>query len=113
MLIWLDGRDSKKGNANENYGRELMELFSLGIGHYTEKDVREAARAFTGWEIKDDAAVFNAARHDAGEKTVLGQTGKWKGDDIVRICLEQKSAPGFIVGKLYRFLVSEDGRRRS
>ena len=70
--------------------------------------MREAARAFTGWEIKDDAAVFNAGRHDDGEKTVLGQTGKWKGDDVVRICLEQKSAPGFIVGKLYRCLVSED-----
>jgi uncharacterized protein (DUF1800 family) len=109
MLIWLDGRDSKKGNANENYGRELMELFALGIGHYTENDVREAARAFTGWEIKGDASVFNVSRHDDGEKTVLGQTGKWKGDDVVRICLEQKSAPGFIVGKLYRFLVSEDG----
>jgi uncharacterized protein (DUF1800 family) len=109
MLIWLDGRDSKKGNANENYGRELMELFALGIGHYTENDVREAARAFTGWEIKGDASVFNVSRHDDGEKTVLGQTGKWKGDDVVRICLEQKSAPGFIIGKLYRFLVSEDG----
>ncbi|HEY7310897.1 MAG TPA: DUF1800 domain-containing protein [Gemmataceae bacterium] len=107
MLIWLDGRDSKKGNPNENYGRELMELFSLGIGHYTEKDIREAARAFTGWEIQGTKAVFNANQHDAGEKTVLGQAGKWKADDIVRICLEQKSAPTFIVGKLYRFLISE------
>ena len=86
-----------------------MELFSLGIGNYTEKDVREAARSFTGWEIQGTEAVFNAARHDAGEKTVLGQTGKWNGDDVVRICLEQKSAPGFIVRKLYRFLISEDG----
>ena len=60
MLVWLDGRDSKKGNPNENYGRELMELFSLGIGNYTEKDVREAARSFTGWEIQGDEAVFNA-----------------------------------------------------
>jgi hypothetical protein len=107
MLIWLDGRDSKKGNPNENYGRELMELFSLGIGHYTETDVREAARAFTGWEIQGTKAVFNKKQHDAGEKTVLGQTGNWKADDVVRICLEQKSAPSFIVGKLYRFLVSE------
>jgi uncharacterized protein (DUF1800 family) len=108
MLVWLDGRDSKKGNPNENYGRELMELFSLGIGNYTEKDVREAARSFTGWEIRDDKAVFNADQHDDGEKTVLGQTGKWTGDDVVRICLDQKSAPGFIARKLYRFLVSED-----
>ncbi len=109
MLIWLDGRDSKKGNPNENYGRELMELFSLGIGNYTEKDVREAARSFTGWEIRDEKAYFNAAQHDAGEKTVLGQTGKWNGDDVVRICLEQKSAAGFLTRKLYRFLISEDG----
>jgi uncharacterized protein (DUF1800 family) len=108
MFVWLDGRDSKKGNPNENYGRELMELFSLGIGNYTEKDVREAARSFTGWEIRDDKAFFNAAQHDDGMKTVLGQTGNWQGDDVVRICLEQKSAPGFLTRKLYRFLVSED-----
>jgi len=107
MLIWLDGRNSKKGNPNENYGRELMELFSLGIGHYTEKDIREAARAFTGWEIQGTQAVFNAKQHDDGKKTVLGQTGNWKADDIVRICLEQKSAASFLVRKLYRFLISE------
>ncbi len=83
MLVWLDGRDSKKGNPNENYGRELMELFSLGIGHYTETDIREAARAFTGWEIQGTKAVFNLKQHDDGKKTVLGQTGNWKGDDIV------------------------------
>ncbi len=108
MLVWLDGRDSKKGNPNENYGRELMELFSLGIGNYTEKDVREAARSFTGWEIRDQKAFFNSAQHDDGQKTFLGQTGNWNGDDIVRICLEQKSAPGFIARKLYKFLIGED-----
>jgi uncharacterized protein (DUF1800 family) len=107
MLVWLDGRGSKKGNPNENYARELMELFSLGIGHYSEQDIREAARAFTGWEIAGVAPTFNKAQHDPGEKTVLGQTGHWKPDDIVRICLEQKSAPYFIAGKLFRFLVSE------
>jgi uncharacterized protein (DUF1800 family) len=107
MMVWLDTRDSKKGNPNENYARELMELFSLGIGNYTEKDIREAARAFTGWEIQGGEPVFNANQHDAGDKTVLGQTGNWKGADVVRICLEQKSAPFFVVGKLYRFLVSE------
>jgi uncharacterized protein (DUF1800 family) len=107
MMVWLDTRDSKKGNPNENYARELMELFSLGIGNYTEKDIREAARAFTGWEIQGGEPVFNTNQHDAGDKTVLGQTGRWKGEDIVRICLEQKSAPVFIAGKLYRFLVSE------
>jgi uncharacterized protein (DUF1800 family) len=107
MLIWLNGRDNKKGNPNENYAREIMELFSLGVGHYTEKDIREAARAFTGWEIQGTKAVFNAKQHDDGKKTVLGQTGNWKTDDIVRICLEQKAAPLFLTGKLYRFLISE------
>src|SRR5262249_7265318 len=77
MMIWLDTSLSKKGMPNENYARELMELFSLGIGNYTETDVREAARAFTGWEIKAGKAVFNPAQHDDGEKTVLGQQGKW------------------------------------
>ena len=93
MLVWLDTAESKKGKPNENYARELMELFSLGIGNYTEKDIREAARAFTGWEIKTAKPVFNESQHDDGEKTVLGQTGNWKGDDIVRICLEQNSRP--------------------
>lgn len=107
MMVWLDTRASKKGNPNENYARELMELFSLGIGHYTEKDIREAARAFTGWDVKKNEAVFNEKEHDAGTKTVLGQSGAFKGDDIVRVCLEQPAAAPFIVGKLYRFLVSE------
>jgi len=107
MMVWLDTRLSKKGMPNENYARELMELFSLGIGNYTEKDIREAARAFTGWEIRDQQPFFNSEQHDAGEKTVLGQTGNWKGEDILRICLEQKSAPFFIVRKLFRFLISE------
>jgi uncharacterized protein (DUF1800 family) len=107
MMIWLDTVLSTKGSPNENYARELMELFSLGIGHYTEKDIREAARAFTGWEIRNGAFFNNTAQFDATEKTVLGQKGKWKGEDIVRICLEQKAAPRFIVRKLYRFLISE------
>jgi len=107
MMIWLDTRGSQKGNPNENYARELMELFSLGIGHYTEKDIREAARAFTGWELQAGKARQNPTQHDKGEKTVLGQTGDWQGADIVRICLEQKACPYFIAGKLYRFLISE------
>jgi uncharacterized protein (DUF1800 family) len=108
MMVWLDTRLSKKGKPNENYARELMELFSLGIGHYTETDIREAARAFTGWEIRNGQEVaFNSAQHDDGEKSVLGRKGKWKGDDIVRICLDQSAAPRFIARKLFRFLVSE------
>src|SRR5262249_51293635 len=107
MMVWLDTSLSKKGMPNENYARELMELFSLGLGHYTEKDIREAARAFTGWEIKAGKAAFNPTQHDDGTKTVLGKTGKFQGGDIVRICLEQPAAPLFLVAKLYRFLISE------
>jgi Protein of unknown function (DUF1800) len=107
MLVWLDTAQSRKGMPNENYARELMELFSLGIGNYTEQDIREAARAFTGWEIKGGRAAFNRAQFDTGEKTVLGQSGPWTGEDVVRICLEQKCCPYFIAGKLVRYLVSE------
>jgi uncharacterized protein (DUF1800 family) len=107
MMVWLDTSLSKKAMPNENYARELMELFSLGIGHYTEQDIRQAARAFSGWEIKDGKASFNAKQHDDGEKVVLQQRGKWQGDDIVRICLDQPAAAHFVVNKLVRFLVSE------
>src|SRR5205085_3836341 len=75
MLVWLDARESKKGNPNENYARELMELFSLGIGNYTEKDIREAARAFTGWSPQGTEVIFTEAQHDDGMKTVLGKSG--------------------------------------
>lgn len=107
MLVWLDAVLSTKGKPNENYARELMELFSLGIGHYTETDIREAARAFTGYEIADGKSTFNARQHDATEKKVLGKTGKFKGEDIAKICLDQPACPRFIVRKLYAFLVSE------
>lgn len=107
MLVWLDTTTSKKGMPNENYARELMELFSLGIGHYTEQDIREAAKAFTGYEIKDGKGTLNANQHDPSEKTLLGKSGKFKADDIVNICLAQKSCASFIVGKLFRFLISE------
>lgn len=107
MLVWLDTNQNKKGKPNENYARELMELFSLGIGHYTETDIREAARAFTGWEVRDGKPFFNADEHDRSSKTVLGRSGTFGGEDVVRICLDQPACPLFIVGKLYRFLISE------
>jgi uncharacterized protein (DUF1800 family) len=107
MMVYLDARDSKKGNPNENYARELMELFSLGIGNYTEQDIREAARAFTGWTLQGNEIVFNKNDHDPGTKSVLKQKGTFKPDDIVRVCLDQDSAPYFIAGKLFKFLVSE------
>jgi hypothetical protein len=107
MLVWLDSNSNVKGKPNENYARELMELFSLGVGHYTEKDVREAARAFTGWRTDGVGFAFDARFHDCGPKTVLGQTGAWDGGDVVRIVSEQPAAARFLVRKLYHFLVSE------
>jgi uncharacterized protein (DUF1800 family) len=107
MMVWLDTNQSKKGQPNENYARELMELFSLGIGNYTEKDIREAARAFTGWEVRDGKPFFNSSQHDSGDKTVLSKSGPFKGEDVVRVCLEQDCCAYFIAGKLFKFLVSE------
>jgi hypothetical protein len=107
MLVWLDSNRNVKGRPNENYARELMELFSLGVGHYTEHDVREAARAFTGWHTDGQRFRFDARAHDDGPKTVLGRTGPWDGGDVVRIVLAQPAAARFLVRKLYHFLVSE------
>jgi len=107
MLVWLDSNSNVKGKPNENYARELMELFSLGVGHYTEKDIREAARAFTGWRTDGVGFAFDARFHDSGPKTVLGQTGPWDGGDVVRIVLGQPAAARFLVRKLYHFLISE------
>jgi hypothetical protein len=108
MLVWLDSNSNVKGRPNENYARELMELFSLGVGNYTEKDVREAARAFTGWHTLGDRFQFETGLHDDGAKTVLGQTGAWNGDDVVRIVLQQPVAARFLVRKLYRFFINEN-----
>jgi uncharacterized protein (DUF1800 family) len=107
MLTWLDSNRNVKGKPNENYARELMELFSLGVGNYTERDVREAARAFTGWHTDNDGFQFDPRAHDDGTKTVLGQTGAWDGGDVVRIVLAQPAAARFLVRKLYHFLISE------
>jgi len=107
MLVWLDTTTSTKAAPNENYARELMELFSLGIGNYTERDIREAAKAFTGYGISYGKGALNYRQHDNSEKTVFGKSGKFKGDDIAKLCLEQEACPRFIVRKLYRFLISE------
>ena len=107
MLVWLDSNSNARGKPNENYARELMELFALGVGHYTEADVREAARAFTGWHTDGRKFTFNRFQHDDGKKTVLGQTGDWDGGDVVRIVLEQPAAARFLVRKLYRAFISE------
>lgn len=107
MLDWLDADSNIKGRPNENFAREIMELFSLGVGHYTEADIREAARAFTGWSIADGEFYFNESLHDDGEKTVLGRTGRWTGDDVVDILLEQPATARFLIRKLYRLFISE------
>ena len=107
MLVWLDGAGSVAGKPNENYARELMELFALGLGNYTEFDIREAAKAFTGWDVRGGVAVLNQKRHDAGEKVVFGKTGKFGPDEVTRLVLTKRESPRFVCQKLYRFLVSE------
>ena len=108
MLVYLDAGQNLKGHPNENFGRELMELFTMGVGHYTEQDIREAARAFTGWSDKDLTFHIDDAQHDAGDKTVLGHTGPLDGQEVLDIILAQPVTANFIAGKLYRFLVRDD-----
>lgn len=108
MLLYLDNRLNVKGHANENYAREILELFSLGIGNYTENDIKEAARAFTGWRNQGLTFIDDKAQHDEGMKTVFGQTGNWDGEDVVDLILQQEAAGEFIAGKIYRFFVREE-----
>ena len=128
MMFWLDNKDSHVGAVNENYGRELLELFSMGVGNYTEDDVRECARAFTGWTIKN--APFHSLRaaqdivfpfgpldwqfqyvdedHDDGEKTFLGQVGQFNGEDIIDIICRQPATAAFVARHLYNFFVADE-----
>ena len=109
MLIWLDNRANAKAHPNENYAREVMELFALGLGNYTEDDVKEAARAFTGWTLdKNQQAAFVPARHDDGIKTVLGKTGRFDADDVVSIVVSQPVHQRFLAHKLLEFFVYSD-----
>ncbi|MGI8967850.1 MAG: DUF1800 domain-containing protein [Chloroflexota bacterium] len=108
MLIWLDGQRNIKAQPNENFGREVMELFTLGRGNYTEDDVHANARAFTGWHIAPDGqAVFVPRLHDFGPKTLLGQTGNWGADDAVSILAAHSSTGPFLAGRLWRFFASD------
>ena len=108
MLVYLDNGENLKDHANENFGRELLELFTLGVGNYTEQDIREGSRAFTGWTNDVLEFRFDAVQHDFGEKTFLGRTGPFDGGDIIDIILEQPAAASFVGGKLYRYFVRED-----
>ena len=107
MLTYLDSTTNARLHPNENYARELMELFCLGIGNYTERDIQETARCFTGWEIRRKKFRFNKYQHDFGQKALFGQKGDYDGDDAVRIILAQDAAPRFVAEKLIRFFVSD------
>jgi uncharacterized protein (DUF1800 family) len=102
MLVWLDAASNRRGRPNENFARELMELFSLGVGNYTEKDIQEAARALTGWSATESKANFSKHEFDAGSKTIFGQTGPFGAKEAVRLCVEHPACPRFLIGKLYR-----------
>jgi uncharacterized protein DUF1800 len=108
MLVYLDNGENVKKHPNENFGRELLELFTMGVGNYTERDVREAARAFTGWSNDVLVFKFNAELHDDGEKMFLGRTGQFNGEEIIDIILQQPVTAEFIAAKLYRYFVRED-----
>ncbi|HEY7315868.1 MAG TPA: DUF1800 domain-containing protein [Gemmataceae bacterium] len=107
LLLWLDAQANRKGHPNENLARELMELFTLGIGHYTEADVKEAARALTGWTVVKDRFQEDAAQHDDGDKTILGRKGAWKGDDLLRILLAQPATAERLATRLCELFFGE------
>ena len=119
MIYWLDNCDNHKDAPNENWGRELLELFSMGIGNYTESDVQMAARAFTGWTYKDplprvphryyySGFEYRPWDHDDGEKTFLGETGRFNGEDIIDIIVRQPATARFVARHLYNFFVADE-----
>lgn len=109
MSKYLNNNQNRKKSPNENFARELMELFTLGVGHYTEQDIKESARAFTGWSFKNDGTFFlREKRHDYGEKTFFGKNGNFDGDDIIDIILEQRQCAKFICTKIYKYFINPD-----
>ncbi|MFT7620837.1 MAG: hypothetical protein ACI97A_004495, partial [Planctomycetota bacterium] len=105
MLVFLDGAQNNKTAPNENFAREVLELFTLGIGNYTETDIQNAARAFTGWQVVRGSFKVETNAHDAGSKTIFGKTGNFGGEDILDLCIEKVACARFIVNKLaYYFL---------
>ena len=108
MLQFLNNQQNRKQSPNENFAREVMELFTLGRGNYTEDDIKNAARAFTGWRFKLNGDFeFKEEQHDEGDKTFLGKTGNFNGDDILNIILENPQTAKFITKKIYRYFVNE------
>jgi uncharacterized protein (DUF1800 family) len=119
MIYWLDNHENHNGEPNENYGRELLELFSMGVGNYTEQDIKMAARAFSGWTFSQPIPlypngyyparfVYRADDHDDSLKTFLGETGRFNGEDIVDIVVKQPATAGFISRHLYNFFVADE-----
>jgi uncharacterized protein (DUF1800 family) len=119
MIFWLDNNGNHRGAINENWGRELMELFSMGVGNYSEDDIKEASRAFTGWTIAPKLPrqplgrfhwgfEFKPEDHDDGEKTFLGHTGRFNGDDIIDIIVQQQATARFLSRHLYNFFVADE-----
>jgi len=128
MIVWLDNNENHGSAINENYGRELLELFSMGIGNYTEDDIKECSRAFTGWTLGNaEYMAVRAAKdsiwpygriawhfdyrdedHDAGEKTFLGETGKFNGEDIIAIIAKQESTARFVATRLFQFFAADE-----
>lgn len=109
MLQYLNSQQNHEKAPNENFAREVMALFTLGRDHYSEEDVKEAARAFTGWKINENGDfIFDTLTHDYGDKTVLGATGPFEGDDVIDILLRQKQTARFITEKIYTFFVNDE-----
>lgn len=108
MLVFLDAGVNTKDSPNENFAREIMELFTMGVGHYSERDVQEAARAFTGWNVHNLDFKVDAEHHDTDGKMFLGQEGQFDGIDVIDIILKQEATADFIAAKLYRYFVNED-----
>ena len=105
MLVFLDAGVNTKDSPNENFAREIMELFTMGVGNYSEADVREAARAFTGWSVDNLSFYVNAQLHDGESKKFLGSVGSFDGVDVIDIILQQPVASEFIAAKIYRYFV--------
>ena len=108
MLIYLDSANNRKAHPNENYARELMELFCMGEGNYSEKDVQELARCFTGWEVRRLQFRFNRFQHDTGTKTLLGTADLESGEEAIDVVLKHSATPKFIIKKLYKFFIADE-----